>query len=312
MNNNGSVRGQLTRHHLTVAGQKRSYWLYRPQQSYQQKLPLIIAMHGFLMPSRLMIEVCELNDLADQKNCLIVYPDMAFLWQFNLPRGFHNKDCQFIDDLIESLIEAGEADPTRVYATGYSNGADILHLFACNASLSSKIAAFAPVCSNLDRSWASAIEHTEPVAMLMISGTADKLNKWDGDLDRWMSVADTFEYWQSHNGIQSSNANLHLAETLPSQLTSAQLIQSFNGKTGFEVSLLKIQGGGHTWPAKRDESWFARAVLGPMHREHLASVEIWNFFERHHQANRQRPITNFPNSGFRIAKNSSRQPLKVG
>ena len=305
MNENGTATGQLTRHHLNVAGQKRSYWLYRPaHHSAEPKLPLIIAMHGFLMPSRLMIEVCELNHLADQNNCLIVYPDMAFLWQFNVPRGFHNKDSQFIELLIDRLVEHEAVDPARVYATGYSNGADILHLFACSLSLSSKIAAFAPVCSNLDRCWASAVEHGQPVAMMMISGTADKLNKWNGDLDRWMSVADTFEYWQGHNGITSPNAGLHFSPTMPENKsrTTAHLIQSFNGETGIEVSLLKIQGGGHTWPANRSDTWYSRAVLGPMHSEHLASEEIWRFFERHHHASKQAKFARQPN----------RLPVKVG
>ncbi|CAN5377988.1 PHB depolymerase family esterase [soil metagenome] len=310
MKENVTATGRLTRHHLIVAGEKRSYWLYQPRaRNSEQKLPLIIAMHGFLMPSRLMIEVCELNQLADQNHCQIVYPDMAFLWQFNLPRGFHNKDSQFIEQLIDSLIDSENVDASRVYATGYSNGADILHLFACSLALSSKIAAFAPVCSNLDRSWASAVEHGSPVAMMMISGTADPLNKWHGDLDRWMSVADTFEFWQGHNDIVSPNPGLHFSPTLASSesRTSAQLIQSFNAETGFEVSLLKIQGGGHTWPANRSDTWYSRAVLGPMHREHLASVEIWKFFERHHHASKQ-----YRSAGMHITKHGSRQPVKVG
>jgi polyhydroxybutyrate depolymerase len=289
MRENSKSTGQLTRHHLTVAGEKRSYWLYRPSThagsaSREQKLPLVIAMHGFLMPSRLMIEVCELNQVADQNSFLIAYPDMAFFWQFNVPRGFYNKDCHFIELLIDSLVDSKAVDAARIYATGYSNGADILHLFACSLSLSSKIAAFAPVCSNLDRSWASAVEHKQPVAMMMISGTADKLNKWDGDLDRWMSVADTFEYWQAHNGINSVDTHRHFPESAPAarKATSAQLIQSSNAQNGCEVSLLKIHGGGHTWPAQRAESWYSRLILGPMHKEHVASVEIWKFFERHH------------------------------
>ena len=237
------------------------------------------------MTSKQMMTFSALTELADEHDCLLCYPDMSYFWQWDVPEGFINKDAVFLEKLIRQTNKLTRPlTAIRVYATGFSSGADILHLLACSQKLSSLISAFAPVCSNLDREWAEGIEHTNPISMLMINGTHDKFNRWDGD-KRWMSVKDTFDYWQNHNYIAASDKPAGLpgaqspAAKLPS--TEAHLIQTFDRDSGSEVSLLKIDGGGHMWPSAAGENWLHRMVLGRKHNEHLATSVIWSFFERH-------------------------------
>jgi polyhydroxybutyrate depolymerase len=298
-----------TMHKLKVNGETRSYWLHKPVRSliersadillgeasaseYENPLhPLILVLHGSFMTSKQMMDFSALTELADKHNCLLVYPDMSYFWQWDVPAGFSNKDAVFLERLIVHLIETGSVDGDRVYATGFSSGADILHLLACSSRLSSLITAFAPVCSNLDRTWAKSIEHDVPTSILMINGTHDKFNRWEGD-KRWMSVAETFEYWQNHNRIAStgkSNLPGTISPVEKLSKTTAHFIQSFDQVSGSEVSLLKIDGGGHMWPSQKEEKWLTKMVLGRKHNQHLATSVIWSFFERHKNKKKKRP-----------------------
>ncbi|MBS2008778.1 MAG: hypothetical protein JST01_17140 [Cyanobacteria bacterium SZAS TMP-1] len=280
-----NTHGLLRQHELRVDGEKRKYWLQPPIAILEpgRLYPLVVVLHGSFMSSKRMMQFSELTDLAHHHNCFLCYPDMSYIWQWNVPPGLANKDAIFVERLIDKLIAEEAIDPKRIYATGFSSGADILHLMACT-SLSNKIAAFAPVCSNLDREWAAGKEHERPTSILMINGTHDKFNKWDGDTKRWMSVKDSFEYWQTHNRISSARESLMLpprTERAEGNPTKAHLIQSFDEVTGSEVSLVTIEGGGHTWPADRPEKWFSKLVLGHTHKDKFGTKLIWKFFERH-------------------------------
>ena len=54
-------------------------------------------------------------------------------------------DIQFTSDLIASLQNTFCIDTTRIYAAGKSNGGGFVGALACDSTLSSQIAAFAPV-----------------------------------------------------------------------------------------------------------------------------------------------------------------------
>jgi len=286
-----SAHGLLKQHELIVNGEKRKYWLQlpyaiiKPGIVQEKLLPLVIVLHGSFMSSKRMMYFSELSDLAAVHDSILVYPDMSYIWQWDVPAGFANKDALFIELLIDKLVATQNVDPQRIYATGFSSGADILHLMACSVSLSSKIAAFAPVCSNLDRAWAAAKAHEWPTSIMMINGTHDKFNRWDGDTKRWMSVQDTFAYWQSHNKISMTKEALHLPSSVEQRTkqspTRAHLLQSFDDETGSEVSLVTIEGGGHTWPADRQDKWFSKLILGHTHKDKFGTSLIWKFFERH-------------------------------
>jgi len=280
----------LKQHELIINGKKRRYWLQRPSARLAEiipapeKLPLVFVLHGSLMSSKQMMHFSEFRQMAETHHCLVAYPDMSYFWKWDVPEGFANKDVLFIEQLIAHLLKSGEVDPERIYATGFSSGADILHLLACNHNLSSQIAAFAPVCSNLDREWANLCEHQLPTSIMMINGTHDPFNKWDGDKKRWMSVTETFSYWQTHNKIASSSKEILLpksANIVKNTPTKAHILQSFDPETGSEVSLVTIEGGGHTWPANRPDKWFARLLLGQTHKEKVTESLIWDFFDRH-------------------------------
>jgi len=290
-----STQGGVTDEVIEVDGQKRSFTLFRPKSlaqappsglddgNHSHLYPLVLVFHGSYASGRKIMAYTGMNDLAERENFLVAYPDMQYVRNWNLPKDFHNPDIHFVSALIRHLSQTDPVDPQRIYATGYSAGADFLQLAACNPLLSSEIAAFAPVCSNLDRNWAVQCQQRHPIAILLVNGTDDQLNCWDGHGKRWMSVAETFAFWAHHNGAQvplgidiaSKTSKLSAGDR-----TQAELVTAENNTVSAEVELLKIYGGGHTWPGAHPQNWLMSMFLGPTHQSDPANKVIWAFFQR--------------------------------
>ncbi|MFJ2740196.1 alpha/beta hydrolase family esterase [Streptomyces sp. NPDC087440] len=117
-----------------------------------KSLPLVVAMHMFPGTGTAVAELSGLNKKADAKNFLVAYPD-GFSGGCNaLTCCGAEDDIGFLKTMVGRLTTTWKADPSRVYATGISNGGDMsfkvgveLHdLFAAVASVSGAFAGPAP------------------------------------------------------------------------------------------------------------------------------------------------------------------------
>ncbi len=127
-----------------------------------------------------------------------------------------------------------------------------------------------------------------PVSMLMVGGTDDKLNKWDGNPPKLASVPETFEFWCRHNQATPIDASslaftndvdhFKHRHTSSAATTSMQVSAAVNNSTGAEVVLAKVVGGGHTWPGADQRNHLLRFICGPTHSLHSANEIIWSFF----------------------------------
>jgi polyhydroxybutyrate depolymerase len=284
---------QVSKETIYVQGKSRMYLLFHPSAAIERaqdpssidatpaKFPLVIVFHGSYSGSKGIMNYTQLNKLAENKGFFVAYPTMNFLYLWNLPRQFHNPDVEYVGAMIEHLKKTYPIDPARIYGTGYSTGADFLQLLACNPDLSAQIAAYAPVCSNLDRLWAAQCQKQRPIAILLVNGTSDRLNRWQGNGKRWMSVPETFKFWADHNGSQPPNEEVVENKDWKEKDSKAVLLEAQKAGSRPEVAMMKIYGGGHTWPgAKPKKHWIIRTVLGTTHRKDDANQVMWDFFER--------------------------------
>lgn len=292
----GQLESQVSTEAISIQGHQHSYLLFHPSASIESqpessiiksqptKFPLVIVFHGSYAGDRAIMNYIQLNKLAEEEGFFVAYPQMRFLLQWNLPKTLENPDIEYVREMVEHLERTSPIDRSRIFATGYSTGADFLYLLALNSDLSRRIAAFAPVCSNLDRNWAEKCQHQNPVAMLLVNGTADRLNRWEGDGKRWMSVPDAFKFWANHNGSQVSDEQaIKCKNWNPTNKkdTEAILLHASKRVTVPEVAIMKIYGGGHTWPgAAPKKHWILRTLLGPTHQKDQANKIMWDFFER--------------------------------
>ncbi len=195
-------------------------------------------------------------------------------------------DVRFFSDLLDTLETNYKIDPARIYVAGFSNGAAMSHRLACE--LSSRIAAIASI-SGLNQF--SAVQECSPVRsvpVLEIHGTADRCSPYAGGYEQCsglqadgfrISVPDTVAGWVSRNGCGSTPIVEDWADRKPDDGTTVTQMSYPGCSSGGDVVLLRINGGGHTWPG--GSSSLKESIVGKISREFKASKAMLEFFKAH-------------------------------
>lgn len=118
--------GTLYRHHdLTVNGRCYPYAVHLPKgktPEQLQNIPVVLSIHGRGEPAWLFAEKNGWNELADETGeFIVVYPDSPEnIWSIS-------RDRDSIPAMIEDLSSRYSINRSRIYLTGFSNGA----VFTC-------------------------------------------------------------------------------------------------------------------------------------------------------------------------------------
>ena len=160
----------------------------------------------------------EFDELADKHGFLVVYPD-GFDNTWNDCRGgspFSSKrlkidDAGFIRSLLDHEVTAHAVDRKRVFAAGWSNGAQLAYRLALEnpedfAGVAA-ISASVPVKENLDCG-----QVDKPIPVMIVNGTADPINPFRGGmvnlggakLGNVLSSEDTAKYWAKLLGVTAA------------------------------------------------------------------------------------------------------------
>jgi polyhydroxybutyrate depolymerase len=193
----------------------------------------------------------------------------------------------YFTSLIDDLEADFDIDPTRVYITGLSNGAAMTYRLGCE--LSDRIAAMAPVAGSNQFEAINTCSPTNPIPLLHIHGTADPCWFYDDEspgkcldiltLAIRRSVPGAVSNWAIHNGCSTVATAGPLIDEDPDDSTTVQEL-SFEGcATGVDVTLVRIEGGGHTWPSGSDG--LPVETVGVISHEINANQRIMQFFSEH-------------------------------
>jgi polyhydroxybutyrate depolymerase len=276
---------------IVVDGRQREYFLHLPARAGESKLPLVIAMHGGEgHPLRLAYQT-GFDEVADRNGFAVVYPS-ADGRQWNDGRtttsGFGD-DVEFIRTLIDHLVESENIDPARVYATGPSNGGAMTLRLACE--LPDQIAAFAPVSASFPDNFSQQCRPSQPVSIMMIHGSEDRFIRWEGGevphgRERGVGgvvvpVPETLGFWRSQDGCRENPQVKELPDRSPSDGTRVEITRYEGCRGGAEVVLVRIMGGGHTWPGSRATNPQMSRLAGRVSEEMDGSAFIWDFFREH-------------------------------
>lgn len=278
---------------LRHEGRDREYILHRPPgaNDAREPRPLLLVMHGGGGKAQGIIDVTRgrFNELADAENFFVVYPG-GFDKSWNDGRvdvraTAHREnidDVGFLKRVIESIAAEYAIDRKRIFATGISNGGFMSMRLACQ--LSDTIRAVAVVTAQLSQDLLPACRPGRPVGMLLINGTDDPIVPYDGGTVEifWtkrgeiLSTDDTLRFWARHNRCGPTPATVQLPDRQPDDDTRVDRISYSGCASGRGVQLLRIRGGGHTWPG--GAPFLTERLVGKVSNDIVACDEIWNFF----------------------------------
>lgn len=266
-------------------GVERSYLLYTPP-SYKDGTPsaLVMAFHGGRGQGRNMKSRTRLNAFAEKRGFLVVYPDATGRRNWNDGRegvAAGIDDIGFVRALIDHLQGQRSIDKDRIYATGLSNGAFFTQKLAC--LMPNQFAAFAPVAATMAKPLYERCDPAGPVSIMMIHGTDDAQVPWEGgevqigERGAIVSVQDAITFWARHNGCDLNPRIRSLPDRDPDDGTRVERWEYPNCRDGAEVVLIKVVGGGHTWPGSTRRRFMDR-IVGRTSWDINANEVIWEFF----------------------------------
>jgi polyhydroxybutyrate depolymerase len=242
----------VTRLSLRVQGDKREYLLYRPSGTGNRPIPLVIVLHGGGGNGQQAMKMSAWNEEAQRRGWMVAYPsgsgklgNRLLTWNAGQCCGYAMEkgvdDVAFIDKMLSNIAASSPLDSSRVYVTGISNGAMLAYRLACE--MSDRITAIAPVSGTLGL---ASCQPSRPVSIMHFHGTADNNVPFEGGFGKEAinriskrSIPSTLDEWRRINQCPAPETARVISDTtfLSSRCRNDQ-----------EVTLVKIDGGGHAWP----------------------------------------------------------------
>lgn len=190
-------------------------------------------------------------------------------------------DVAYFDALLDDISKRIKVDRDRVFVTGLSNGGAMAHRLACERSES--IAAIAPVAGALQFAVSGTCEPTRPVGILHIHGADDPCWKYEGGEPECaigqsgknhVGVESSMSRWASILGCEGQPDEDRLPDTASDGTTTLRRTWS---DCGTRLQLLKVEGGGHTWP--NGQPYLGESVVGKVTHD-FGNEVIIAFFDR--------------------------------
>jgi polyhydroxybutyrate depolymerase len=228
-------------------------------------LPLVLAFHGYGGGFYDLEYTGGLSEAADAHGFVVAYPQgigEGPTWDLQ-----GDTDTTFVSALIDELVTSQCADPTRVFATGFSMGGGMTNVLACR--LADRIAAIAPVAGNHGETWGGPCAPSQPVPIMAFHGTLDTFLPYEGGdspfPDRPVTaVEDWMAEWAAADGCGAD----------PTAVSVSAEVDSLTWQDcAAPVVLYRVIGGGHTWPGGVNDP------SGGASTDDVSATELmWSFF----------------------------------
>lgn len=285
--------GALERRTIRHGGLLRSYHVHRPADGRgASPRPLLFVLHGGNgTDAATMARRTGFNAIAGRDGALVVYPaGVDGQWNDGRGRTFRRAadnsgidDVGFIGAVTDALVASGEADPARVYVTGFSNGGMMTQRLGIE--LGDRFAAIASVIANIPVPIAGQPPR-RPLPVLVMNGTADPLVPYDGGPVRVLggsygevtSTDRTIAVWTTAAGLGAPSRTDTLPDRDPRDGCRVEVTTWSRSGTAAEVVLVTLRGGGHNIPGVDTPD--RPRLVGPKCMEINGPEMTWEFLRR--------------------------------
>lgn len=193
-------------------------WLVKSPESIKNetylKIPMIIFMHGASDNPAEAADMCKFHELGEKEGFITVYPWSSNKVTWNSDMEDELDDVAYIKALIEYMIKCYPVDSSRVYLSGFSNGAAQAQVFAMLHP--EMIAAICHIDSNWPgkRKGISEINHESYKAFTM---GMEKKKRYDYRMPVWYTYGTRepcypiihgsnqqiqYDFWKLYNNIE--------------------------------------------------------------------------------------------------------------
>jgi len=273
-------------------GLERFYEMHVPAgKRSEAEYPLVLVFHGGgSYPAAVRYE-SRMDEVSNRHGFLVVYPagtnrlrfpkDRLLLWNDGRPyqdgRPNEVDDVGFVSALLADVGRIAPIDPLRIYAAGYSNGAQFVTRLV--KQLPEPIAAIAAVAGQRgpDEPFPAP---TRPISIMQFAGLEDELGPYRGGQPKekvplvtmLKPVPEVIKAWAAFNACPETPARR--------TVKGAEELTYRPGREGAEVVLWTLKDGGHTWPGGNVLPAVAEKV-GRVNHDIFAAEEMWKFFKKH-------------------------------
>lgn len=259
---------------IFYGGIYRTYRLYVPAvYTAGTAVPVVLNLHGYTSNAVQQQYYGSFMAIADTADFLVLHPNGTNTvgGQFwNAGYGPSPDDIGFLQALLDSVALQYTVDEDRVYTVGMSNGGIMSYYMSCE--LYDRFAAMGSVTGSMTTLMYSACNPARPVPVIEVHGTSDGTVPYNGG-SGFVHMDTVIKFWAQHNHTNLTPVVYNYPNIATGDFCTATEYAYLNGDMGSEVVLVKITGGGHTWPG-------APVDIGVTNHDMDASIRIWQFFMR--------------------------------
>lgn len=240
--------------HFTVAtadGRAREYIVYAPPGAAARR-PLVLVYHGAEATAEGTAQETDFIQAANQLGFVVAFlQGYENTWNEGAggtpARQAHVNDVEFTSAALSQIEHGYSIDPTRIAASGFSNGALLAELLGCQ--LANRITLIAPVAGPLPVSVSPNCRPARPISVLAMHGTADQSIPYSGGHFEGigggttvLSAPASAARWAALDGCKRKAQSTDSAQ--------ATLLSTYSAcRKQVVVQLRSLQGQGHGWPA---------------------------------------------------------------
>ncbi len=286
---------------IEVGGTSRFYLLSTPPPpagSTAIPRPVVVDFHGLDEGAGVHEATSLFGPLGQKDGFVAVYPNgTGTPVHWDTAPSPSNPDLVYVNAMLDQLESTLCLDTSRIYATGFSDGAIMTSTLAC--TMADRFAAFAPVSGI---TLPSPCPLSRKIPILTFHGTADPVLYFNGGYNS-KALGPLFNHSAPDSGAPTTSstttttlppnlngagipatvatwAKLQDCQPKPTdvQLTPHVIHRTYPCPAGAAVEFDIVEGAGHAWPGSTFSQKIA-AVTGPTTFEIDGSAVIWAFFQ---------------------------------